>query len=319
MDEKNFTKQHIPTYSSQMFLVRVLRFGLLAAVVVVLTVLVIKNIFYLASGQAVINAQIISLRSPILGELRLAAGIYPGLFLPGESAVFSVNNPRFGNLESFSQFNYLQNSIDVVKHELQQYTITRQLNLINYNRMKKLAAEEGVSQKDFETAQNALDSVNAAIASLEEQQKNLQERFDLTKAQLDLQKEAAVKAMDGGLIWAILRKDGEYLNINDEVVQIIRPEDVWVEAFFSERYARKIHPGLLVTVRELGSKRKWQGSVLFVRSGVGRVAYNAPVAIPPQKLKERLLEVRIKVNWGSEFTPEEFYGVGRSVEVTVCR
>jgi len=318
-EEENYPKQEAVAHSRKLLVVRILRFIMIAAVVVASVIFAVRSVLYITSEQAVINAEIVSLRSPIAGELHTASNIRPGLLLSDTSLVFAVKNPRFGNLESFSQFNYLQNSIDVAKHELQQHLITRQLSLTNYNRMKGLIDQGGVSRQDFETAKNALDSVNAAIARKKSQLKHLEERFFLTQAQLELQKEAVVKAMDGGVIWAVLRKDGEYLNISDEVAQIVRPDDVWVEAFFSERYAPKIRSGMWVTIREFGSKRKWQGSIVFVRSGVGRIAYNAPVAIPPQKLKERLIAVRIKADWGTSFPPEEFYGVGRSVEVTVCR
>jgi multidrug resistance efflux pump len=259
------------------------------------------------------------MRSPILGELSLASGIHPGLLLREGSTVFTVRNPRFGNLESFSQSNYLRNSIDSVKHELQQYITLRRLYAANYERMKALIAQGGVSKQDFESAKNSLDTTNAAITRKNEQLRHLQERFIITNRQLKLQKEAIVKTADASVVWAVLKKNSECLNVNDEVVQLLRQDDVWVEAFFSERYASKIRSGMQVVVREFGSKRKWTGSVVFVRFGVGRIAYSAPVTIPPQKLKERLIAVRIKVDWESLFTPEEFYGVGRSVEVAVCR
>ncbi len=311
--------QQPDTHSKKVWAVRSLRIAMMLAAAGALVFFIIKGVLFITSGEAIINAEIISLRSPIIGELRMTAGVHPGLFLSEGSPVFTVTNPRFGNLESFSQSNSLQNSIDVVEHELRQYLINRELYARNYDRMKDLIDQGGVSRQEFETAKNALDAVNAAIARKREQLGHLQERYVLTRAQLELQKEAVVPMTASGVVWALIRKEGEYLDSNDEVVQTLRPEDVWVEAFFSERYASKIRSGMMVTVREFGSKRKWQGSVAFVRSGVGRISYSAPVAIPPQKLKERLIAVRIKVKWDSAFAPDEFYGVGRSVEVTICR
>ena len=318
-EENNPIKQEDHAYAGKVLFVRILRFLLILAVAAGLAIFVIKSILYITSAQAVINAEIMSLRSPIAGDLHMVSGIQPGLSLKKDSPVFIVNNPRAGNLESFSQFNYLQNSIDTVKNELQQHMITCQRYITDYNRMKNLIEQGGVSQQDCEAAKNNLDAVNAAIVRKKGQLKHLQERFIVTQKQLELQKEAVVKTTDNGVVWAVLKKDGENLSINDEVVQIIRRSDVWVEAFFSERIARKIRSGMLVTIREFGSKRQWQGSIMFVRAGVGRIAYSAPVAIPPQKLQERLIAVRIKVDWNSSFTPEEFYGVGRSVEVILCQ
>ena len=305
--------------SRQTLFVRIIRFTLLASIIAAVGFFVARGILFITSAEAVINAEIITLRSPILGELSLPANIRPGLFLPAGSSVFTVKNPRFGNLESFSQSNYLQNSIDLVKKDLQQQLISRRLCSATYERLKAVVEQGGVSKEEFEAAKSSLDSVNSAIARDSEQLRHLQERYVITSGQLELQKEAVVKASDAGVVWAILRKDGEYLNVNDDVVQVLRQEDVWVEAFFSERYAQKIHSGAKVTVREFGSKRKWPGTVVFGRSGVGRISYSAPVAIPPQKLRERLVALRIRVDWDSAFTPEEFYGVGRSIEVVVCR
>lgn len=108
----------------------------------------------------------------------------------------------------------------------------------------------------------------------------------------------------------------KHVNTNDEVLQIVNPQDVWVDAFFSEQFAAKLQSGMRVIVRDIGSKKIWDGEVVFIRGGSGRVVYDAAIEIPPAVLSRRLVAVRVKVDWKGEFKAPEFYGVGRSMTVS---
>ena len=93
----------------------------------------------------------------------------------------------------------------------------------------------------------------------------------------------------------------------------------FLDAFFAEKVASWLHPGSEVTIQVAGLDKKWKGKILFIRGGTGRVTYDSPVEIPPNALKRRLVSVRIQVDWKGFFSPEEFYGLGRTVEVTCSR
>ena len=293
-------------------------FRLIFALTIVLffSFMVLKSFFIFSSEQAVINTKIISLRSPIAGNISIA-DITPGTLFPKDYSVFQVKNPRFGNIESAAQYNYLQNLIDNIESEIAQNSVYREKHELDYQRFQELEKIGGVSKRDFEEVENTLAVLNTIIENKEKQLDHLRQRFAEAERQLNLQKECTVLMPGEGVIWAIVKKNGVHVNANDEIIQIIDPGYIWVDAFFSEKYAKKLRPGITVTVREIGSKRKWKGTVIFIRAGIDRVTYNAPVAIPPQKTKKRLIVARIKVNWDESFTPAEFHGVGRSVVVTL--
>jgi len=56
-----------------------------------------------------------------------------------------------------------------------------------------------------------------------------------------------------------------------------------------------------------------------MRAGVGRLAYDTTVAVPPPELAKRQIAVRVEAEWQQPFSPVEFFGVGRSVQVSFER
>ncbi|MCK5014852.1 MAG: HlyD family secretion protein, partial [Candidatus Omnitrophica bacterium] len=147
----------------------------------------------------------------------------------------------------------------------------------------------------------------------------LKKRLKEIERQIELQKRSVVKAPSEGVIWSILTKNGEHVDLGDELFQIVNPDEIWVDAFFSERYAAKLKPGQRMMVQLLGTDEQWDGEVVFVRGGSGRVTYNAAVEMPPILMSRRLVSVRLKVNWRDYFKDSEFFGVGRSMTVKLNR
>src|SRR4051812_46928431 len=69
------------------------------------------------SEQAVINAEIVQIRTPITGELQIE-GLRPGVFRHKGDPLFKVVNPRFGDRESTAQNNLLQGLVESLEGEL---------------------------------------------------------------------------------------------------------------------------------------------------------------------------------------------------------
>ena len=105
-------------HSRQTGIVRVLRVCLVLAVTAALAWFYLRNVLFVRSAEAVINSEVISLRSPIEGEVHVTEGVSPGLVLEAGSGVFTVENPRFGNLENFTQLIGLQNALDIAGLEI---------------------------------------------------------------------------------------------------------------------------------------------------------------------------------------------------------
>lgn len=292
-----------------------IRLLLSICIVSMLGIVIVRKCFYITSEQAFINTKLVTLRSPITGIIQFSE-VTIGASVEEKQVLFKVSNPRFGNTESNTQYNNLQNLIDTVDNEIAQDMLHIQKYEVDYQRFERLKKVGGVAERDFEEIANSLSVLKAAVENKKKQRAHLQQCFEEMKHQLELQKDSVVIAPCRGVVWAVLTKDGEHVNVGDEIMQIVNPQDVWVDAFFSEGFAARLSPDMRVIVRAIGSKNIWDGEIAFIRGGSGRVMYNAAIEIPPTVLSRRLVAVRVKVDWRGEFKASEFYGIGRSMTVS---
>jgi len=287
-------------------------------IISLLSIVVGKKYFFITSDQAFINTKLITLRSPIMGVVHFSQSNVGELLENGQE-IFEVSNPLFGNTESNTQYNLLENMIDNVVNEMSQDKLYIQKYEVDYQRFKRLKEAGGVSKRDFDEIENKLSVLRVTLENKKKQMAHLLERFEIISNQLKLQKGIKVTAPCKGVVWAVLSKEGEHVEIGAEILQLVNPQDIWVDAFFSERFVAMLKPGMRVTVSALGSKDKWDGEIVFVRGGTGRVMYNSAVEIPPLPLTRRLIAVRVKINWQDNFKASEFYGIGHSLVVSCNR
>jgi hypothetical protein len=118
-----------------------------------------------------------------------------------------------------------------------------------------------------------------------------------------------------GVVWSVAGKMGEQLEANKPVLEVINPAHVWVDAFFPERFAEALRPGLRASISPVDGSASWSGELQSVRAGVGRLAFDTAVAVPPPELAKRQVAVRVGGNWKQPYGASEFYGVGRTVQV----
>lgn len=299
--------------------IKLIRILLSICIITTLGLVTAKKYFYISSEQAFINTKLVTLRSPITGIVKFSESTIGTLLEKGQP-IFEVSNPRFGNSESNAQYNNLQNLIDTVDNDVMQDMIHIQKYEADYRRFKYLKEVGGVAQRDFEEIENSLNVLRAAVENKKKQRGHLQQRFKKITRQLQLQKNSTVNAPVKSVIWAVLTKDDEHVNTNDELIQLVNPEEIWVDCFFNERFAAKLRPGMNVTIRTIGSKKSYNGEIVFIRGGSGRIMYNTAVETPPTVLSRRLVAVRIKANWPKDtFKATEFYGIGRSMTVKFSR
>jgi multidrug resistance efflux pump len=296
-------------------LFRVLRVTLIVTLLIGVAVWLRGLMTSLDSEQAVINADIIQIRTPIAGQIRMN-NIRPGMLLKRGDPLFTVENLHFGDRESVSQYNSLLSQADTLQGEVlgakntvsqEQITLEKDQRLYDLGGLARIVLLE--SQKRFENARDI-------VKSKEDQLARTQARVREMGEQSALQKESVVTMPANGLVWTISGKQGEQVDADHLVMEIINPDHIWVDAFFPERRVNELRPGLPATVSSLDSTAQWRGSLESVRAGVGRLAYDSTVAVPPPEMVRRELAVRVDVAWKQPFGPEAFYGIGRSVQVT---
>jgi multidrug resistance efflux pump len=272
----------------------------------------------LRSEQAVINAEIVELRTPILGELQIH-DIRPGMMVKAGDPLFRIVNARFGDRESVAQYNGMQNLVETERSELLGAQQSLDLAKVESERAERLFKMQVISRVEMDQAHYRREVASQAIDEKKRQLARSEQRTAEMKKQMDLQKDSVVTAPIDGIVWSVAGKAGEHMDANKLVVQIVNPSRIWVDAFFSERHVKSLKPGLPAIIRSLDGTSSWRGSLQTIRAGVGRLAFDTNVAVPPPEMVKRQIAVRVAPNWDKPFSPVEFYGVGRSVEVTFTK
>lgn len=299
-------------------LFRILRVTIIVLVLIGSAVWLRGILTSLESEQAVINAEILQLRTPITGQL-VIGDIRPGALLKKGDLLFKVQNSHFGDRESVAQYNTLLSQLDSIQNELvgaknsaSQLRVTLEKNRWLFQRgiLAKIVADE---------SQTSYDNAVALVQAKTEQLARTQGRVKEMAQQSALQKESVVTMPQDGLIWSVAGKPGEQVDANRLVMEVINPAHIWVDAFFVERHATDLKPGMSAIIRSLDGTGTWRGSLDSVRAGVGRMAFATSVAVPPPEMVKREIAVRVEPAWEQPFGPEAFYGVGRSVQVTFLK
>jgi len=296
----------------------VFRITIVLILVVLLVLVVTEQARYISSEQAFINTKLITLRAPISGTLSSFDPL-DGSSIQEGTPLFEISNPLFADTVTYTQYENLQDRIHTLRNEVAQEAISIRKNEKDFTRLSRLIQEGAAAKKDFDEVESNLDLLKSTVKNKQEQLARLQDIDQEIEKQLELQKKASVKAPCTGVLWAIMAKEGEEVKVGDELAQMVSSQDIWVDAFFNEGYVPQMYPGMPVIVKELGSQRSWDGQIVFIRAGSGRINYGSVVETPPQALMRRLVAVRVRVDWKGDFKPSEFYGIGRSLVVLISR
>jgi multidrug resistance efflux pump len=268
------------------------------------------------SDQAFINGTITSQRAPIGGQLQLEA-FEPGTLVSAGTALFRVQNPRFGNLEATSQLNWIRELVDrlrgeVVDNELRH---TRQEQIFQH--YKALFTDKLISRLEFIEQESKVALCQAALGQKRDQLGSAEARLSEVEQHLAVQKQASVTMPFDGVVWAVRAQSGTEIGACETVLHLLDPKRLWVDAFLHEKHADKFQIGTPVLVRTVDGKETWNGRVESIRAGVGRIDPESCVAVPPGELSRRRVAVRVKLDTAPPFTAGQFFGVGRSVVVSL--
>ena len=268
------------------------------------------------SEQAYINAEMTVLRAPIEGQLRLEP-VQPGAVIFRDATLFRIENPRFGNQEAMAQLNWLRELTERLHAEADEAAVRYQQQEQVYRLHEKLHEEKLISRLAFLEEETKLALARTALSNKQSQARQAEARTREVERQVELQKETMVQMPFDGVAWTIPAKTGAQVAAHEPVLQVIDPRRIWVDAFFHEKYSPKLRPGAPVTIRALDGRETWHGHVESIRGGVGRIAYESFTAGLPGDFTRRRVAVRVVMESNNPFDASQFFGVGRSVVVSV--
>jgi multidrug resistance efflux pump len=120
-----------------------------------------------------------------------------------------------------------------------------------------------------------------------------------------------------GIAWSAPAKNGSQLALNETVVEVINPQHMWIDAYFNERHAGKLSIGAEVNIETPRGEKIGRGTVESVRAGVGRIPFDGVAAVSPSEYITKRIAVRVRLEARTPFDASQFFGVGRSVVVTL--
>jgi len=268
------------------------------------------------SDRAYINAPITAMRAPIAGQIQIES-IEPGTAIRAGRPLFRVENPRFGNLESMSQLNWFNELADRLRAEIAdaEVRLARQQEVFKHH--AALFEKQLISRLAYLEEETRVALCQSAITQKQQQLRSAETRGREIEQHLALQKEAAVAMPFDGVVWAVRSQAGSQIAAQEPVLHVIDPSRTWVDAFIHEKHAEKFGVGAEVIIRSVDCRAEWRGRVESVRAGVGRIDPENSVAVPPDELARRRVAVRVKPDAPPPFGAAQFFGVGRSVVVSL--
>lgn len=269
------------------------------------------------SDQAFLNASITALRAPFTGQLQMEP-MEPGTVLQSGQPVFRVENPRFGNLEAMAQLNWIQELVDRLRAETTEAELrdARQEQIFQHH--ESLFRGKLVSRLEYLEEESKVALCHAALTQKRERLRAAEARSQAMERHLELQRQSVATMPFAGVVWALLPQEGGEVSAQETVLRVFDPKRIWVDAFMHEKHAGKFQAGTPVLVRTLDGREKWAGRVESIRAGVGRMDPEGCVAVPPGELSRRRIAVRVKLEAAPPFSAAEFFGIGRSVVVTLA-
>jgi multidrug resistance efflux pump len=295
---------------------RALRLGLSGALLSSVAFYTRDVVEQTVSEQAYINGEITGLRAPIGGELHLNTAA--GNVLRAGETLFSVENKRFGNQEVASQLNWVSESTERLAAESEEAALLFRQQEEVYRINQQLYDEQVLSRLALLEEKTKLETARAAMTNKRALAAQAQDRSRRIKEQVELQRTALVKMPFDGVAWAVPAKNGAEVSTHETVLEILNPERIWVDAFFTEKQAPKLSIGRTVQVRTRDGTLSCEGTVEWVRAGVGRIPPEGGTAVNPGEQARRRVAVRVRLKTDGAFSSSEFFGVGRNVIVTLA-
>ena len=279
--------------------------------------LIQRQLTEVRSDQAFLNAPITALRASIGGQLQMGPW-EPGAAVRCGQPLFRVENPRFGNLEALSQLNWIQELVDRLRVESTEAELRHARQEQIFQHHAALFREKLVSRLEYLEEESKAALCQSTMTQKREQLRAAEARRREADRHLALQKQAVTTMPFDGVVWAVRAQQGGEVSAQETVLQVLDPKRAWVDAFLHEKHADKFEAGTAVLIRTVDGRETWRGRVDSVRAGVGRLDPESGVAVPAGDLSRRRIAVRVKLESPPPFNASQFFGVGRSVVVSLA-
>lgn len=267
------------------------------------------------SEHAFINAEILPLRAPISGQV-VFERVFPGQAIAAGAPLFAVENARYGDQPVNAQLNWTRELAERLRTEQEEAGVRLAHQEEIFRAHQKLHADGIISDLALREEQSRRDMARTTMENRERLAIQAEARITEIRRQVELQRKELVTMPFNGTIWAAPTRSGSHIATHEKVIEVLDREQIWVEAFFHERAARKLSIGSEVDVSTAEGQIIGTGRVESIRGGVGRVPYEGVLAVSPVDYTRRRVAVRVRLNSENIFDANEFFGVGRSVVVT---
>jgi multidrug resistance efflux pump len=269
-----------------------------------------------SSEQAVVTTDILALRSPIEGQLQIDS-LTPGAEVLAGITAFRVVNARFGNKEAAAQLNWSREQVERLQTEAAEATVRleKQEEIFKYH--QRLYDQKVTAVLDYLNEEARVAVARSGWSNKLTQLRQAETRRREVEQQVALQKEADVSMPFAGMVWAVAARDGAPVSANETVLRVFDPRRVWVEAFIHEKHADKFAVGVPVFIRTIDGRTVWEGRVETIRGRGGPSTSDSVMSLMPAEPPQGRMAVRVKMEKVNPFTTREFYGVGRSVIVSL--
>ena len=266
------------------------------------------------ADQAYMNADIVPVRAPMAGELRMA-GLEPGAKIEAGTPLLRIDNPEFANSPIASELNRMQELIERLRVECEEAEVRLPTIEKIHLHATALKRDKLMSPVQFMEEDAKLIVAKASVQKRRGQLALAETRRAALEQQAAALQSKSLAAPFDGVVWSASARDGASIQTHETVLQLVDPKRVWVEAFLPERHAGKFRVGMMVAVRLLNDHRALKGRVESVRAGVGRIPVGNSVAVAPGEFAQRRIALRVRLESENPFPSTEFYGVGRSVAI----
>jgi membrane fusion protein (multidrug efflux system) len=188
------------------------------------------------------------------------------------------------------------------------------------------AAEQQVplAQSKLEQAEADLRSAGTApqqMASVRSRAHSAQAQAQLKKAELDQAmlnlEDTRIVAPVNGIVSHRTVEVGQNVQVGQELMKIINPDDIWVTANFKETQLRQMRPGQQVTISVDAYGKKYKGHVESIAGASGALFS----LLPPENATGNYVKVvqrlPVKITFDAGETKEHILRPGLSVEPKV--
>lgn len=211
-------------------------------VMVLLAGMIWRMFFFIASDEAFINTEILGVLTPIKGRLQLAAK-EPGNLMKKGQKLFEVGDERYGDAVVQSRVMDLLDGINQAENNLTAEELAVAKWKITCEQLSGVDELGGVSGNEYQKARLELRAAEALARQRQCQLREWRNKYAEFEKQVRLYKQAAECMPFDGVVWSIKHRSGELVKANDEVLQVVNPENIYVEALFGENSAKKIRVG----------------------------------------------------------------------------